>query len=85
MHINSSMGRKLLYITCKITKGVIRTCKIASTSVMVINSSDLITSNSSTNEDHLCVHCHDLTNSIHQLTTELETAHLIISYCRKTS
>jgi len=52
--------------------------KMASTSVMVINSSDLITSNSSTNEDHLCVHCLDLTNSIHHLTTELETAQLII-------
>ena len=70
----SSSGIKSLSILCNIPHTF---SKMASTSVMVINSSDLITSNSST-KDHLCVHCLDLTNSIHQLTTELETAHLII-------
>jgi len=52
--------------------------KMASASVLVNTSSNQFTSNSCTNEDHPCVHCLELKNSIHQLTTELETAQLII-------
>ena len=51
---------------------------MASTSVLVNNGSNQIPFNSCNNVDHFCVHCPDLKNSIRQLTTELETAQLII-------
>ena len=52
---------------------------MASASVLVNNSSKQIHFNSCNNVDHFCVHCPDLKNSIRQLTTELETAQLIIT------